>query len=675
MARKYFGADAPWFERNIPFLEIDDREIEQVYYYRWKLYRAHIREIGAQGTSVMEFLEEVPWARKPYTDLNDSTSFHVLEGRWLRNPLVVNSLIDHMYAGGGNDRHFSESIAAASEAATLVTGDQTVLLRNLDQMRHIFDAWDDHFDRKRNLYWIEPLLDATEYTVSSIDASGAGFQQNPEKDPGKNGFTQGFAFRPSINTYQFANAVAISQIAERAGLKDLAADYAARAERIREATIAQLWNEKLNHFTDRYQRSTPFVGEGEFIRGRELVGYLPWLYELTPRVGAGSSKYNSAWKHLLSADELLGKAGLRTVEPSYPRYMVQYRYEGSYAECQWNGPSWPFQTSQVLTGLANLLDDYPTQEVINPADYLRLLRLYTRQHFLTPGHLDLQEDYNPDTGGPIVGLNRSHHYAHSTYVDIILSGLIGIRPRSDNILEVAPLLPDKPTRVSPKIHFFAVQGIAYHGHDIAIIYDDSGEKYQLGKGLSIFVDGERTTLPGPVKRTLVKLKAAQQPQASSGQDMPEDLGVNVGIPDGPIASASSSISPEAIRQANDGRLWFFPENANGWTPSPERSGADSWWAVRLPRPRTIGSVELYFFSDGDHFRPPRSFKLQFLSGDEWLDIPGQLKLPDQVLANGENLVTFKKISTDGLRLLLPGSPKGTSIRLIEFEAFKEPRPY
>jgi hypothetical protein len=32
LARKYFGSDAPWFLRNIPFLEIDDPEIQQIYY-------------------------------------------------------------------------------------------------------------------------------------------------------------------------------------------------------------------------------------------------------------------------------------------------------------------------------------------------------------------------------------------------------------------------------------------------------------------------------------------------------------------------------------------------------------------------------------------------------------------------------------------------------------------
>jgi hypothetical protein len=101
MAQEYFGADASWFLNNIPFLEIDDAEIQQIYFYRWKLLRSHIREIGPQGTTILEFLDNVPWARQPYTDLNDSASFHLMEARWMRDPAVVDDLIDHLYTFTG----------------------------------------------------------------------------------------------------------------------------------------------------------------------------------------------------------------------------------------------------------------------------------------------------------------------------------------------------------------------------------------------------------------------------------------------------------------------------------------------------------------------------------------------------------------------------------------------
>jgi hypothetical protein len=673
MAQKYFGADAPWFLNNIPFLEIDDPEIQQIYFYRWKLLRSHIREIGPQGTTILEFLDNVPWARQPYTDLNDSASFHLMEARWMRDPTVVDDLIDHLYTGAANDRHFSESIAAATYATTLVTGDSGPALRHLDTMQYIYNAWDDHFDRARNLYWIEPLPDATEYTISSIDASGAGFTDHPSKDQNHNGFTGGFAYRPSINSYQYANAMAIARIATEAHVPDVASDYRERAERLRAAMLVQLWNPELQHFTDRYQRSTPYVIAGEFIRGRELVGYVPWAFELPPHDDSVSSKtYAEAWSHLLSPDQLAGSHGLRTVEPSYARYLTQYRYDQATGrpECQWNGPSWPFQTSQALTGLANLLDDYPSS-AISKADYLRLLRQYTNQHFLSPGKPDIEEDYNPDTGAPIVGLPRSHHYFHSTYIDLVLSGLIGIRPRADNVLELDPLVPVQPG-TNQRIRYFALQDLAYHHHDISVFYDEDGSRYHIGAGLSIFVDHRRVSGPGPLAPTRVTLPPVARAITLPTSHTPAhriDLAVNPGFPDSPIASASSTDPADPVELAIDGRLWFFPEISNGWSPSPADVAATSWYQIDLRTPQTIGSIELYFFVDGERFAPPSSFQLQYKDADGWSDVPTQARVPQTPIANGENRISFPPLRTQQLRIVFKNPPAPTRLRLIEAKVF------
>ena len=611
LAVEYFDADAPWYVHNIPFLDIDDSEIQQIYYYRWKLYRSHVRQIGPQGTTVTEFLDQVPWEREPYSDLNDSASFHLAEGRWMRDSGIVDSLIDHLYSGGGNDRHFSESVATATYATTLVTGDPAPAARHLDTMQYIFNEWDDHFDRARNLYWIEPIADATEYTISSIDASGAGFTDQPSTNEKENGFTKGFAFRPSINSYQYANARAIAEIAKIAGRLNTSADYNQRADAIRSAVLAQLWNSALDHFTDRYQRSTKYVSAGEFIRGRELVGYVPWLYELPPKVA--SVNYAQAWRHVLSAAELAGPFGLRTVEPSYPRYLTQYRYDKATGrpECQWNGPSWPFQTSQLLTGLANLLNDY-TQPFITRADYLRLLRQYTHQHFLAPDHPDIQEDYDPDSGAPIVGLARSHHYSHSTYVDLILSGLVGIRPRADNMLEINPLLPSGKLSGARPIRYFFLQGVLYHGHDVDVVYDEDGTRYGAGKGLSVFVDGMRASGPVPLGRVLISLQSRTKAVAHPLD--PVDLATNAGVTGPPFAAASSSISPIAAAEAIDGRLWFFPDNANGWSPATGSSANGNWFSVDFGESRKISSVELYFLGQEPSLRAPVSYSVQYKTG-------------------------------------------------------------
>lgn len=675
MAAAYFGNDAPWYLDNIPFLEIDDSAIQRTYYYRWQLYRAHLREIGTPGTDETEFLPSVPWARHPYEDLNDSSSFHILEGRWLRNPGYVNSLVDHLYGGGGNDRHFSESIAAATLSWVQVTGDPAPALRHLDTMQHIYNLWDDHFDAERNLYWVEPLLDATEYTISSIDASGAGFTDAP--NPHDDGFTGGYAFRPSINAYQFGNANAIATLARLAGQRELADEYASRAERLRSATLRQLWNPALQHFTDVYQRSTAFVKAGEFIRGRELVGLVPWQFELPPRrAGAGYPDYQAAWKHALSASELGGAYGLRTVEPSYARYLAQYRYDAATGqpECQWNGPSWPFQTSQVLSGMANLLHDYPASG-ITAGDYVHLLRQYTKQHEITPGKLDLQEDYNPDTGKPIVGLPRSHHYNHSTYNDLVLSGLLGVRPRLDDVFELDPLMPPGGGG-EPAIRYFVLDNLRYHGHDMTVVYDLDGSRYHLGAGLTIFADGVQQL--GPVALGPVKLRLEPAvPRVPAVAKI--DLAVNVwGRPPSaletelPIAEASSTYPGRNLYEAIDGRKWFFPEIPHGW--SPARAGndkegihAEAWYAVDLRREVAINEVVLAFFADGGQFSLPARLRLQIRRKGAWTDVT--LPRPAVLVANGDVNLRFSSVLVNEVRVLLDLPKDGANIRLVAFKAF------
>ncbi len=542
-----------------------------------------------------------------------------------------------------------------------MTGDPKPALKHLDTMQHVYNLWDDHLDRQRGLYWIEPLLDATEYTISSIDASGAGFLSNASKDQNHDGFTGGFAYRPSINSYQYANALAVARLAKLAGKPEVAADYEARAARIQAAVLEQLWNPALDHFTDRYQRSTSYVKAGDFIRGRELVGFVPWMFELPP---ASSGVYGSAWSHALTANELAGPFGLRTVEPSYARYMTQYRYDAATGlrECQWNGPSWPFQTSEALTGMANLLDDYPAAGA-TASDYLRLLRQYTHQHYLSPGNPDVQEEYDPDTGKPIVGLPRSHHYSHSTYVDLVISGLIGVRPRADDVLEIRPLVP---VGGEHPIHYFALERLAYHGHLVSVVYDADGTRYGIGRGLSVFVDGKLAAGAKPLGPLMVKL-APVSPAATPGPRV--DLAVNVGIPEGPHATASSSESAEGLAQAIDGRMWFFPEIANGWSPSASDHSDESWYAVDFGARRMLSSVELYFLEDGERFKAPVSFRVQVKTASGWVDVRVRQQIPQQVIAGGVNRVEFTGASTSGVRVWFTKPAADARFRLIELKAF------
>ena len=128
-------------------------------------------------------------------------------------------------------------------------------------------AGTDHFDSAKNLYYIPAMPDATEYTIASIDASG-----------GKDGFDGGDAFRPTINSYMYGNAMAIARIAAMKGDTETNQEYFQRAIGSEKKCETNLWNDSLQHFTDRFKVNNQYVHYWDFIRGRELAGLVPWYF-------------------------------------------------------------------------------------------------------------------------------------------------------------------------------------------------------------------------------------------------------------------------------------------------------------------------------------------------------------------------------------------------------------
>ncbi|WP_088185495.1 MGH1-like glycoside hydrolase domain-containing protein [Sphingobium sp. Z007] len=644
IAARRFGNDAPWYRDRIPFFESADPTIDAVYYYRWQVYRAHQRDLGAEGYITTEFADDVDWQRHPYASLNDASGFHIGEGRWLNDRRFADDYIHFMYASGGNDRHFTDHMADSVWGRYLVDGDRDGALRHLPVMNHIYRLWDDKFDFDKGLYFVEPLLDATEYTVSSIDASG-----------GKDGFRGGDAFRPSVNAYMFANARALANMAAMAGNASMAADYTARADALQQRVLAHLWSEKLTHFIDRHQsRKNEFVRYWEPIRNRELVGYLPWMFELVP----DDPKYAAAWTHLLDPASLAGKAGMRTVEASYEYYMRQYRYLGTAPECQWNGPIWPYQTTQILHGMANLLDHARATGPVTRSIYMRLLRQYAALHYQGE-RLDIEEDYHPETGKPIVGLDRSHHYFHSGFNDLVLTGLVGIRPRADDVLEVNPLLPDAADPQS--LAWFRAQDVPYHGHKIAVTWDADGSHYGRGQGLSIEVDGKEVARRDTLGRVEIPVARVATPAIAR----PINRAVQLVRGQFPIGSASSNSDPENIHDAIDGRTWFFPELPNGWSSAP--SPTPQWYAIDLGKPVDLARAELAFFADGKGFAVPQSYRLQAWFDGAWHDIATPKRSP---VANGITDIRWPRLQISKVRLHFTQS-RGKATRLAEFKLFGE----
>jgi hypothetical protein len=647
LVKEHFGNDAPWYRERIPFFESSDKDLTDVYYYRWNVFRAHQRDIGNYGFISTEFLDDVGWQTTPWASLNDATGFHLLEGRWCRDRRFKEDYATFIFSNDSNTRQFSESMAAAVYSGYLVDGVAEDAIARLGDMLTVFNEWDDSFDDSKGLYWVEPIRDATEYTISSIDASG-----------GYDGFFGGDSFRPTINAYQYANAKAIAALAAlKGGMEDVTEDYNARATAIKARVQGDLWNSTFEHFIDRYYVNNENVTYWEPIRGRELAGMVPWTHSLPD----DTPEYAQAWSHVLNSSELLGEAGPRTVEPSYEYYMRQYRYEGPNPECQWNGPVWPFQVTQVLDGLANFLNNYAkgaAAGIIDTTDYTNMLKQYAQLHRNPDtGILDLEEDYYPDSGLPIVGLKRSHHYFHSGFNDLILSGFVGIRPSADDVLDVNPL-------ASSEISYFRADRIMYHGHEIAVQWDADGSHYG-DAGLQVEVDGKVVASSPELKHLSVELERTAPSPITRRIAKSIQLNSTTAYPRGSVSVGNASVA--STYPAIDGRIWFFPETdaKNGWD-SPIGNGTEVWFQIDFGASTTTNSAELAFFANEDQgFDVPADYKIQVAEGDSWVDADATYA---DAVANGITDVEWKEVEGQKVRLVF--TPKvGQKVRLVEFKVY------
>ncbi|KAF2114225.1 six-hairpin glycosidase [Lophiotrema nucula] len=651
ITKQYFGNDAPWYLDRIPFFESSSSLLNDVYYYRWSIFRAHQRDLGANGYISTEFLNDVGWQTNPWASLNDATGFHLLEGRWCRDRRFKEDYADFIYSSNSNTRQFSESMASAVWGGYLVDGVEGEAIKRLGAMQSVFNAWNDSYDTSKGLYWVEPLRDATEYTIASIDATN-----------GQDGFTGGNGFRPSINSYQYANARAIASIATLNGQSDIADAFNSRATAIKERVQDSLWNSTFGHFIDRFQVNNTYVRYWDFIRGRELVGYVPWTHDLPD----DTSEYTQSWTHILNTSELAGPHGLRTNEPSYEYYMRQYRYDvaSGNPECQWNGPVWPFQETQVLTGLANFLDHYQTgaaSEVITQSDYTRLLQQYAQLHYnpARGGILDLEEDYYPDTGTPIVGLTRSLHYFHSGFIDLINTGLVGIRASANDVLEVNPLA-DPST-----IAYFRLDRVLYHGHDIAVQWDADGSKYGAS-GLLLEIDGEVVATSPSLARLNVTITRIAPPAITRPIAKSVQLNSTAPYPKGSTSTNDTDV--DAIHSPIDGRIFFYPEVevTNGWN-SPTGDGSELWFQIDFGAETSISSAVIAFFANETQgFDVPTSYSVQTSSGGVWAGLGNGTHA--KPVANGITNVAWEEVSASLVRLSF--TPKeGKKVRLVEFKVY------
>lgn len=442
-----------WLKENIPLISFPDETIEEIYYFRWWTYRKHIKKTP-EGYIISEFLPNVPWAGD-YNSINAAAGHHISEGKWLKcGNICLEDYIRFWLNRRNKPYTYSMWFVSAVWDYCKLRGDYSIGVNNLDALCEYYSGWEKEHMEPCGLFWSIDNYDAMEYTISGTP-----------KD-----LTRSRGFRPTLNSYMAADAFAISRFAEIAGRSDIAEKYKAKGEKIRNLLIDKLWDGdffKAQHIND--ENGNLSFGKMPKDRDvRELIGYIPWCFDL-PKAGM-----ETAFSYLKKEEGFYNKYGLTTAEQNHSRFLYEVEHE-----CLWNGYIWPFATAQTLTAVSRLLHNY-NQNVITNDDFYTMLHRYAKSHCITDTDGVkkpwIDEVIDPKTGEWSSrnwlkkrnwpnGYERGKDYNHSTFCDIVLSGLFGISVDESGELSVNPLLPENRKT-------FEVENLYVAGKRYSVSYND-----------------------------------------------------------------------------------------------------------------------------------------------------------------------------------------------------------
>ena len=651
--------DWDWYIDNIPFIETPDSRLDEVYYYRWEMVTKHLRYASPRvGYVATEFNDWPKYAGK-YGAIVAPSGHQLYEMQWLRDRRFPQDYIS-LYFNEHSSKPYSFSSWLAENVWSLnkVHRNEEYAKGLLPELVKYYEHYEEmQFNPTLGLFWSHPIWDGMEYTVSTKRTADA--------------FHGGVGYRPTLNSYMYANALAVQRIAIMAGESNLASQYGRKATALKTNIQNRLWDEDRNFFLHMYRLNehngilaeTLIDDTGPYTsdkKGREQMGFIPWAFNLPDdQTGAG---YEAAWQYFDDPAYFQSAYGPRSAELSDHKYEITSRC------CHWSGHSWPYATTQSLKALANVVRDYE-QSQIDKSDYITALNTYVDVHMKGKANGTGIKPYIAEANQPDTGswdghdrADHSEHYFHSGFVDLVLTGLIGLQPQPDDTLILEPLVP-------ATWDYFALDNLLYHGHEVAIIWDRDGTKYGRGPGFNVLVDevGVHQSDTVPASLTINVGTAV-----NVARDGLANYAVNNTGKTYPEAIASNSFSLDPPSRATNGKYYYTSSPPDRWT-SYNSSATEDWFRVDFGQDHTIHTVKLYFYDDGGGVQAPSSYRIQYWNGSSWVNVQEISRNPANPTGRRANVVKFSDVVTSRIRAVLSRNG-GVAVGMTEFEAWGPSEP-
>lgn len=440
-----------WMKKEIPLFTCSDKDIERAYYFRWWTYRKHIKSTD-DGVIITEFLPGVPWSGE-HNAIIAPVGHHLCEGRWLRSSeKYLKSYIKFFLQKCTHSFDYSTWFISAIYEYSAITDDFDFGDDFIDLLEEHYRHWEETHRIADGSFWSIDGYDAMEFSVSGTDKKLQTMR----------------GIRPTLNSYMCANALALSKFAAVYGDTDRAEKYLKKHE-----FLKNFINENL--FEDGFFRAYHYYGDEDPTKAKdkkqvfpkELIGFIPFMFDI-PEKGR-----EECFDLLLDDKCFYNEYGLTSLEKTNERFLYEVDHE-----CLWNGYIWPFATAQTLTALIKVAKGSDSKKYSDM--FVTLLSQYAKMHKRVTEEgktIDwIDEVMSPVDGSwssrEVLknrgwregkgGYERGKDYNHSTFCDLVISGLAGVGVR-DGKLTVNPVLSDD-------IEYFTLNNLKVLGKEYEISY-------------------------------------------------------------------------------------------------------------------------------------------------------------------------------------------------------------
>ncbi len=503
-----------WFDDNLPYFDCSDPWITKMYYHRAYNLRKNSMD-PKLGKMQSKAFSEGRWRSVWYPNVISYGGGHqIRESRWLRDKswwegqlrtFAENEKPDGVYPShvrpeGQKGGQYTDWITSTAWDGYLVHPDKEFLASVADKLAVNTRGWQKVYDPDG-----DGLLFVDSHWWTGMEWQPSFFAPGDYKTDPKDRMQplkRGKIDRVDLTAYNYGNASAVGKIYRELGKEDQAKEFEQLAEKIKSAMMEKMWDGPKRFFYSldhEDHRKVPV---------KEVIGVYPFYFGMLP-TGRG---FEDAWASITDPNQFWTPWPVASASKECPAYSQDgWPTDKGGSGCMWNGPTWPHANSLVLTAMeqtlraerdAKLTDPQYSRALTNE-HFWKLFESFTRAQYKNQ---DLQypwtgEFYNGETAK---WKTNERDYNHSTWIDILITGVVGLVPRPDNTLEIDPLIP------AGKLEHFLLDGLNYRGHDVTVVWDDpQGKKDHYGdgrRGLDVYIDGKLAKSSPKLERLTVDLK-------------------------------------------------------------------------------------------------------------------------------------------------------------------------